>query len=45
MTVMTKLRALFDLIEYLVESQFTGKLVINFTQGGIAKVEKTEVIK
>ena len=42
---MAKLRALYDLIETLIESKFTGSLEIHFTQGGIGKVLKHEIIK
>jgi len=36
---------LFDLITKLIEDKFTGSLQINFFQGGISNVNKSESIK
>lgn len=39
-----RLKQLFDTICGLIDRQFTGSLKINFTQGGIGRVEKFEEI-
>ena len=39
-----KLESLTDLMGTLMEGEFTGYLKINFSQGGISRVEKFEEI-
>jgi hypothetical protein len=39
-----KLRRLTDLIETLVEEKFTGYIKVNFSQGGIGRIEKLEEV-
>ncbi len=36
---------LTELFTEIIESKFTGMVTINFSQGGIAKIEKTEHLK
>jgi len=40
-----KLDTLVELIEVLRKDDFTGSLKINFTQGGIGRIEKLEEMK
>ena len=35
---------LFDIIQILADKEFTGYLKVNFTQGGIGRIEKLEEI-
>lgn len=39
-----KLESLTDLMTGLIQGEFTGYLKINFSQGGISRVEKFEEI-
>jgi len=39
-----KLDRLIGVMEGLVQSQFTGSVKINFSQGGISRIEKLEEI-
>ena len=39
-----KLNRLMDLMKALVEGRFTGYIKVNFSQGGIGRVEKFEEI-
>jgi hypothetical protein len=39
-----KLQMLWSIINGLVASEFTGYLKLNFSQGNLGKIEKTEVI-
>lgn len=39
-----KLERLVSVMEKLVQDQFTGSVKINFTQGGISRIEKLEEI-
>ncbi len=39
-----KLERLVGVMERLVEEQFTGSVKVNFTQGGISRIEKLEEI-
>ena len=39
-----KLSRIWSLIKGLIESQFTGYIKLNFTQGGIGRIEKFEEI-
>jgi hypothetical protein len=39
-----KLSRLFDLMRALVEEGFTGSIKVNFSQGGIGRIEKFEEI-
>jgi hypothetical protein len=39
-----KLRRLLDVMKALMEEKFTGYVKVNFSQGGIGRVEKFEEI-
>ena len=41
---MRKTEKLFELLNELKDGQFTGFIRINYSQGGITKIEKTEEI-
>lgn len=42
---MTKLQKLYELIKDLTLGLFTGKVIIHFNKGSIAKLEKKETIR
>lgn len=37
--------SLFKFLKKLKDSKFTGRVIIDFSQGGIGNIEKTEKIK
>lgn len=41
---MDKLNKLNDVLKTLVKTEFTGSIKVNFSQGGISRVEKFEEI-
>jgi hypothetical protein len=41
---MTNIERLQDLITKLAREEFTGQIKINFTQGGVGRVEKYEEV-
>lgn len=40
-----KLQELQELFKQLIKNEFTGSVTINFSQGGIGRIEKLEVIR
>ncbi len=40
-----KFDKLFDILQDLKKSEFTGSLKINFSQGGVGRIEKLEEMK
>jgi hypothetical protein len=40
-----KYEKLFEILKELKKSEFTGSLKINFTQGGVGRIEKLEEMK
>jgi len=40
-----KFDKLFDILKELKKSEFTGSLKINFSQGGVGRIEKLEEMK
>jgi hypothetical protein len=45
MTKQDKIDNLMKILKELKKSEFTGSLKINFTQGGIGRIEKLEEMK
>ena len=45
MSITRAISTLFLLLQNLVDDKFTGSVEIHFSQGGVAKIEKHEVIK
>lgn len=41
---MEKLNKLFEILKALIKSEFTGYIKVNFSQGGISRIEKYEEI-
>jgi hypothetical protein len=40
-----KFDKLHDILKDLIKSEFTGSLKINFSQGGVGRIEKLEEMK
>ena len=40
----TKFKRLVDVLQEMIDKEFTGHIKINFSQGGIGKIEKFEEI-
>ena len=40
-----KFDKLYDILKDLIKSEFTGSLKINFSQGGVGRIEKLEEMK
>ena len=40
-----KFDKLYDILKDLKKTEFTGSLKINFTQGGVGRIEKLEEMK
>lgn len=44
MKLMEKLNNLIEILRALIKSEFTGYIKVNFSQGGICRIEKFEEI-